>query len=196
MEAATLHPVAGKYPAMVVWLTGFSGAGKSTIAEGLERSMRSEGIIPMIIDGDRMREELCSDLGFTEEDRRENIRRAGAIALMAARSGIMAICSLISPLRQDRDEIRQKCQKRGVAFMEVYVSTLLSTCEQRDPKGLYRKARAGLIRNFTGIDSIYEPPLHPEVVIPTENHCIESAISVVTAAIKKLHVNPTPQPSH
>ena len=138
--------------------------------------MRSEGSSPLLIDGDGLREELCRDLGFSDEDRAENIRRAGAIALVAARSGITSICSLISPLRKERDAVRVMAESRGIRFLEIHVSTSLETCESRDVKGLYKKARAGLIPKFTGIDSPYEPPLKPDGVVPTEQFTIEEAV--------------------
>lgn len=168
---------------MIVWLTGLSGAGKSTLAEGLVEILRRGGINPLLIDGDGLREELCRDLGFSAEDRMENIRRAGAIALLGAKSGILSICALISPLRSERDAIRELCRKRGVTFIEVYVSTPLETCESRDVKGLYKKARAGLIPQFTGIDSPYEPPLHPELVIPTEQLGIPDSLALLKGKI-------------
>ena len=161
---------------MIIWLTGLSGAGKSTLAEGVATRMRSEGSSPLLIDGDGLREELCRDLGFSDEDRAENIRRAGAIALVAARSGITSICSLISPLRKERDAVRVMAESRGIRFLEIHVSTSLETCESRDVKGLYKKARAGLIPKFTGIDSPYEPPLKPDGVVPTEQFTIEEAV--------------------
>ena len=161
---------------MIIWLTGLSGSGKSTLAEGLASKLRKEGTNPLLIDGDGLREELCRDLGFSEEDRKENIRRAGAIALMAARSGITSICSLISPLRHERDAVRSMATSRDIQFLEFYVSTPLEVCESRDTKGLYKKARAGLILKFTGIDSPYEPPLNPELVILTAELTVEEAV--------------------
>jgi adenylylsulfate kinase len=161
---------------MIIWLTGLSGSGKSTLAQGLAECLRSQGKPPLLIDGDALREELCKDLGFSAEHRAENIRRAGAIALMAARSGITSICSLISPLRSERDSVRRLCGNPGFLFLEVHVSTPLAVCELRDPKGLYRKARAGLIPDFTGIDSPYEAPLDPEITIPTERMAISEAV--------------------
>jgi adenylyl-sulfate kinase len=172
---------------MIIWLTGLSGAGKSTLAYGLAVKLKEEGIHPLMVDGDGLREELCRDLGFSAEDRMENIRRAGAIALLAARSGITSICSLISPLRSERDAIRGLCRARDVKFIEVYVSTPLTTCEGRDPKGLYKKARAGMIPKFTGIDSPYEPPLNPELEIPTHELTIEEAVGRLHSAVKNLH---------
>jgi adenylyl-sulfate kinase len=168
---------------MIIWLTGLSGAGKSTLAEGLAQILRGEGVNPLLVDGDGLREELCRDLGFSAQDRMENIRRAGAIALLGHRSGIVSICSLISPLRSERDAVRALCQERGALFLEVFVSTPLQTCEERDPKGLYKKARAGLIPQFTGIDSPYEPPINPEVVIPTERMSIEEALVLLKAKV-------------
>jgi adenylyl-sulfate kinase len=169
---------------MIIWLTGLSGAGKSTIAEELAAKLRDTGVQPLMIDGDALREELCRDLGFSPEDRMENIRRAGAIALIAARSGIPSICSLISPLRKERDAIRALCLKRSVTFFEVHVSTPLETCEQRDPKGLYKKARAGLIPQFTGIDSPYEAPLNAELVIPTQLHNVAESVQILLEAVR------------
>lgn len=171
---------------MIIWLTGLSGSGKSTLAEGLAHALKEQGIIPLQIDGDRLREELCMDLGFSPEDRTENIRRAGAIALLAARSGIVSICSLISPLRSDRDQIRSLCREKGVKFLEVYVSAPLSICESRDPKGLYKKARAGVVAQFTGIDACYEPPLTPQLVIPTDCLSIYDSLELLKGAIAKL----------
>jgi adenylylsulfate kinase len=160
---------------MIIWLTGLSGSGKSTLAQGLADRFRDEGCEPLMIDGDGLREELCRDLGFSPQDRSENIRRAGAIALLAARSGLTSICSLISPLRKERESIRSLCSERGFLFIEVHVSTPLEVCELRDPKGLYRKARSGQIPQFTGIDSPYEPPVNPEITVPTEKMAINEA---------------------
>jgi adenylyl-sulfate kinase len=170
---------------MIIWLTGLSGAGKSTIAQGLAESMKGKGRLPLMIDGDGLREELCRDLGFSDADRMENIRRAGAIALMAARSGITSICSLISPLRRERDAVRTLCAERGILFYEVHISTPLEICEQRDPKGLYKKARGGLIPKFTGIDSPYEAPLIPDLVIPTERLSVEESVALLQEKISE-----------
>jgi adenylylsulfate kinase len=168
---------------MIIWLTGLSGAGKSTLAEGLARMLRARGIMPLMIDGDALREELSRELGFSDEDRRENIRRAGAVACMAARSGLVSICSLISPIRAERDSVRSQCERAGSLFLEVHVSTPLSLCEARDPKGLYRKARAGLIPRFTGIDSVYEPPEKPELILETGSLSVEEASDLLYKAV-------------
>jgi adenylyl-sulfate kinase len=138
---------------------------------------------PLLIDGDALREELCKDLDFSQESRSENIRRAGAIALIAARSGITSICALISPLQRERDLVRTMAESKGIRFVEVYVSTPLSVCEDRDTKGLYKKARAGMIPQFTGIDSPYEPPLHPEVELPTERFSVEECLALIEKSI-------------
>jgi len=161
---------------MIIWITGLSGAGKSTIANGIADRLRGSGIKPLMIDGDILREELCKDLGFSTADRSENIRRAAAIAQIASLSGIVSVCSLISPQRSERESIRAACKSRKIPFLEVYLSTPLETCEERDPKGLYKKARSGLIPCFTGIDSPYEAPISPEVEIPSQQLSIEESI--------------------
>ena len=168
---------------MIIWFTGLSGAGKSTLAEALVGRLLSRGMQPLLIDGDALREELCKDLDFSQESRSENIRRAGAIALIAARSGITSICALISPLQRERDLVRTMAESKGIRFVEVYVSTPLSVCEDRDTKGLYKKARAGTIPQFTGIDSPYEPPLHPEVELPTERFSVEECLALIEKSI-------------
>ncbi len=171
---------------MIIWITGLSGSGKSTIAQGIAGHYRqTAGITPLMIDGDGLREELCKELGFSASDRSENIRRAAAIAMIAARSGITSICSLISPLRCEREAIRIKCREAGIPFFEIYVSTPLETCETRDPKGLYKKARAGIIPQFTGLDSPYEPPLSPELEIASQHHSVEESIRLATSEVER-----------
>ena len=149
----------------VVWFTGLSGSGKSTIANLVDRKLYERGVHTFLLDGDNVRHGLNRDLGFTETDRIENIRRVGAVAELFASAGIVTLTAFISPYRADRDAVRQQIVARGRAddFIEVFVDTPLAVCEQRDPKGLYRKARAGEIKQFTGIDDPYEPPLHPEL---------------------------------
>ncbi len=170
---------------MIIWITGLSGSGKSTISQGIANHFcKNEGFTPLLIDGDGLREELCKDLGFSASDRSENIRRAGAIAVMAAKSGITSICSLISPLRSERDAIRIKCREVGITFFEIYISAPLETCEKRDPKGLYKKARTGMIPQFTGLTSPYEPPLSPELEIASHNQSVEESIRLATSALE------------
>ncbi|GEM_PF-890393 len=171
---------------MIIWLTGLSGAGKSTLAEALCEKMKSDGITPLMIDGDVMRLGLTADLGYGVTDRSENVRRAGGVAVISARSGIISICSLISPLRKDREIVRSMANAQGVPFVEIYVDTPLEVCEKRDPKGLYQKARAGLIPEFTGISSPYEPPLHPELVVRTSGVSIQDTLQEIYRCISGL----------
>lgn len=147
----------------VVWFTGLSGAGKTTISRVLERELRSRGKRVEVLDGDVVRENLSQGLGFSREDRDTNIRRIGFVAHLLARNGVKVLAAAISPYREIRDEVRREVGD----FFEVYVSTPLEICESRDVKGLYAKARAGEIKGFTGIDDPYEPPERPEVEVST-----------------------------
>lgn len=150
---------------VVLWLTGLSGSGKSTIAGILEKRLHDTGHRTYRLDGDNLRHGLCRDLAFSEQDREENVRRAGEVARLFADAGNVAIAAFISPYRRDRDQIREASQPGD--FVEIHVSATLEVCEQRDPKGLYRRARAGEIRNFTGIDAPYEAPSNPEIELDT-----------------------------
>jgi len=152
---------------VVIWLTGLSGSGKSTLATGLDHQLHRRGISSTILDGDNLRHGLCSNLGFTPEDRSENIRRAGETAKLMAEAGLVVICSLISPFRADRDKVREICGRDGVPFAEVFVNAPLAVCEDRDPRGLYKRARAGEISNFTGLTSPYEAPEKPDLELAT-----------------------------
>ncbi|QCP51488.1 adenylyl-sulfate kinase [Trinickia violacea] len=147
------------------WLTGLSGAGKSTIAFELEQLLKVDGRPCAVLDGDHLRDGLNRDLGFSDDDRRENVRRTAEVARLMNDAGLIVIASLISPNRSDRSAARQIIGPDR--FIEVYVSTPLDVCEARDPKGLYRKARQGEIRQFTGVTSPYEPPLAPSLAIDT-----------------------------
>lgn len=148
-----------------VWLTGLSGSGKSTVAEHLERRLLAAGVACYVLDGDRVRHGLNGDLGFGAADRAENIRRIGEVARLFADAGLVAIVPVISPYAADRDRARAAHTADDLVFCEVFVDTPLEVCEARDPKGLYRRARAGELRGFTGIDDPYEPPADPEVVV-------------------------------
>jgi adenylyl-sulfate kinase len=150
----------------VVWLTGLSAAGKSTVACELERQLFARGRHVYVLDGDVLRRGLCADLGYSSEARTENIRRAGEVARLLADAGIICVAAFISPYRADRDAIRARMPDRR--FIEVFVDSPLAVCEARDPKGLYARARAGKVGEFTGISAPYEPPLHPEIVLPTD----------------------------
>ncbi|MGM0826332.1 MAG: adenylyl-sulfate kinase [Pseudomonadota bacterium] len=148
-----------------IWFTGFSGSGKSILANALEVELNRRGYHTMLLDGDNLRHGLCKDLGMTEDDRAENIRRIGEVAKLFAEAGIIVITAFISPFRKDRDAVRALFDEGK--FIEVHVDTPLDVCEQRDPKGLYQKAREGKIKDFTGIDSPYEMPQKAEMVCNT-----------------------------
>jgi adenylylsulfate kinase len=146
-----------------IWFTGLSGSGKSTLAYTMEHALIQRGHLAYVLDGDNIRHGLNKNLGFSAEDREENIRRISEVAKLFADAGVITMTSFISPYRKDRDNARQLHEQAGLPFIEVYLATPLEVCEQRDPKGLYKKARAGEIKNFTGIDDPYEPPLRPEL---------------------------------
>ncbi|KAL4418938.1 hypothetical protein ABPG77_009118 [Micractinium sp. CCAP 211/92] len=147
----------------ILWFTGLSGSGKSTVACTLEHLLHERGHFTALLDGDNIRHGLNKDLGFSAEDRAENIRRIGEVAKLFAESGGITLTSFISPYRADRDAVRARC--RTGEFLEVHMAVPIEVCEARDPKGLYKKARAGLIKNFTGIDDPYEAPLAPEITV-------------------------------
>lgn len=149
----------------LVWFTGLSGSGKSTLATGLDARLHSLGRPSFVLDGDNLRHGLCKDLGFSETDRTENIRRAGEVGCLMAEAGLIVIGALISPFVADRAQIRTSCLQKCIPFIEVYVNASLEVCESRDPKGLYAKARQGMIKGFTGIDSPYQPPTAPEITL-------------------------------
>mgnify|MGYP000689963934 CR=1 FL=1 len=158
----------------VLWLTGLSGSGKSTIAEALEKKLFEAGYFPQVLDGDNIRSGINSNLGFSVEDRQENIRRIAEIAKLYLHSGVVTINSFISPTRAIRQLAKDTI---GAAdFVEIYINTPLEICESRDVKGLYKKARKGEIKGFTGIDSPYEAPLQPDLEIQTENQTIEQSV--------------------
>ncbi|TNV17310.1 adenylyl-sulfate kinase [Buttiauxella sp. B2] len=150
----------------VLWFTGLSGSGKSTIAGALEEALHKLGVSTYLLDGDNVRHGLCSDLGFSNADRKENIRRVGEVANLMVDAGLVVLTAFISPHRADRQMVRDRVGEGR--FIEVFVNTPLSVCEARDPKGLYKKARAGELRNFTGIDSVYEAPENPEIYLDGE----------------------------
>ena len=162
------------HPGRIVWLTGLSGAGKSTLAMALEQRLFDAGRNVYVLDGDIVRGGLCSDLGFSLDDRVENIRRIGEVARIMADAGLLVIVAFISPFRADRDRVRAGMPPGR--FTEVHVSTPLEVCEQRDTKGLYAKARAGELSDFTGISSPYEAPVSPEVCLPTEQLSVDECV--------------------
>ncbi len=165
------------------WFTGLSGSGKSTIANALEKQLVAEGRHTMLLDGDNIRMGLCNNLGFTEEDRVENIRRIAQVCKLMNEAGLIVLVSVISPFAKDRQNAREII---GDGFIEVYVETSLEECERRDTKGLYKKARAGEIRNFTGISSPYEVPSHAECVVKTEMKTVEDCVKNIVETVKNL----------
>lgn len=160
---------------VTIWFTGLSGAGKTTITQALEAALRERDCKLEVLDGDIVRTNLTKGLGFSKEDRDENIRRIGFVSHLLTRNGVIVLVSAISPYRDVRDQVRQRIGD----FMEVYVSAPLDVCESRDVKGLYKRARAGEIKNFTGIDDPYEPPLTPEVNCETHKESLEESVQKV-----------------
>jgi adenylylsulfate kinase len=158
-----------KQKGATLWFTGLSGSGKSTIAYTLEHALVQRGRLAYVLDGDNIRHGLNKNLGFSAADREENIRRIGEVAKLFADCGVLTMTSFISPYRADRDKVRSLHVEGKLPFIEVFVNTPIETCEQRDPKGLYKKARAGQLKGFTGIDDPYEPPLQPELTIDATN---------------------------
>ncbi len=167
-----------------IWMTGLSGSGKSTIAVALEQVLLQQGKHAYVLDGDNVRHGLNKSLGFSAEDRTENIRRIGEVSKLLADAGLISITSFISPYRADRDIARRLHDEANLPFLEVYVETPLDVAEQRDPKGLYKKARAGEIKGFTGIDDPYEEPQSAELVLRTDQQTIEESVRAVLELIE------------
>lgn len=171
----------GAHDGAVVWLTGLSGAGKSTVARALERDLRARGKRVEVLDGDEIRLHLSKGLGFSREDRDTNVLRIAYVANLLARNGVVAITAAISPYRETRAGARALC---GARFIEVYASAPLETCEARDVKGLYKKARAGEIKQFTGVSDPYEVPESPELEIPTHAVSVDEGVARVLAVLR------------
>lgn len=169
---------------VTVWMTGLSASGKSTIAVAVEQVLLRRGRIAYRLDGDNIRHGLNKNLGFSAEDRAENIRRIGEVARLFADAGIIAITSFISPYRADRDGVRRLHAAAGLPFLEVYVDVPLEVAERRDPKGLYKKARAGELKGFTGIDDPYEPPDKPELHLRTDRLSVEESVRAVVQMLE------------
>lgn len=166
----------------VLWFTGLSGAGKSTIAGALEIKLAELGYHTYLLDGDNVRHGLCQDLGFSDHDRQENIRRIGELSKLMADAGLIVLSAFISPHRVERQMVRELLSEDE--FLEVFVNTSLDECEKRDPKSLYKKARAGEIKHFTGIDSEYESPLNPEIDLPAGSESIDVLVEQCLAELK------------
>ncbi len=165
--------------AATIWFTGLSGSGKSTIAVALERALYDLGKLSYRLDGDNVRLGINKNLGFSEQDRTENIRRIGEVAKLFGDAGVISLSSFISPYKADRDEVRHLHEQAGLEFIEVFVDCSLAEAEKRDPKGLYKKARAGEIKNFTGIDDPYEAPTNPEIHLKTDEMTVEQEVQIV-----------------
>jgi len=173
----------------IVWFTGLSGAGKSSVANAVESYLNREyKVRTYLLDGDNIRHGLCQDLGFSADDRAENIRRVGQMSKLMADSGMVTLAALVSPYRADRDKVRMMATEVGVPFVEIYVQASLQTCEGRDPKGLYKMARQGKIKGFTGIDDPYEEPNAPELVLDSDtksvNDLAQETCSFIMGKIK------------
>jgi adenylyl-sulfate kinase len=166
---------------LVVWLTGLSGAGKTTLARALTQKFLAEGLRVEVLDGDEVRENLSKGLGFSKEDRDTNIRRIGFVARLLARNGIVVLASAISPYRQSRDDVRNMVESEGGRFVEVFVRCPIEALVERDVKGLYKKALAGEIKNFTGISDPYEEPLSPECIVDSSMQTIAESAEAVLA---------------
>lgn len=172
-----------QHKSVILWFTGLSGAGKSTLAHAVEDKLHEMGCRTFVVDGDNVRHGLCADLGFSDQDREENIRRVGEVAKLFNEAGVITLTAFISPFRSDRDRVRQLVPDGD--FIEVYCHATLEVCEERDVKGLYKRARAGEIANFTGISSPYEAPENPEVSVETGskplNECVAQVIDYLSA---------------
>lgn len=169
------------YQGLTVWFTGLSGAGKTTICQSVEAELVGRGHRVKVLDADVIRKQFCSDLGFSKADRDENVRRIGLLAQLLTRNGVIALVAVISPYRAARNEVRNKIAR----FVEVYVDAPLHICEQRDPKGLYKRARSGDLHGFTGIDDPYEAPLAPEIRCATDQETLNTCRDHVVSAIVK-----------
>ncbi len=177
---------ANKHDSFVLWFTGLSGSGKSTIASAVEEQLFAMGMQTYSLDGDNIRHGISKDLGFSEEDRHENLRRIAEVSKLFVDAGLITLASFISPTIKDRAMVKEIV---GAAhFFEVFVDTPLRVCETRDPKGLYKKARAGEIKNFTGIDAPYEPPLQPDIHLLTEEEALDTCVKKVITFVNQIRI--------
>jgi adenylylsulfate kinase len=168
-----------------LWFTGLSGSGKSTVAVELEGMLNEMGVLSYRLDGDNVRLGINRNLGFSAEDRTENIRRIGEISKLFVDTGVVALSSFISPYSADRDQVRALHEAAGMDFIEVFVDCSLETAESRDPKGLYKKARAGEIKNFTGIDDPYEAPANPEIHLHSDQQTLAEEVEIILATLRE-----------
>ena len=171
-----------------LWMTGLSGSGKSTISVALERSLFEKGILSYRLDGDNIRLGINKNLGFSADDRKENIRRIGEVSKLFTDAGIITLASFISPYRKDREEVRKIHEDSGLTFVEIFIDCSLESAEERDPKGLYKKARNGEIKNFTGIDDPYEAPTNPEIHLISDKMSLDDEVKTVLNYLLKHNV--------
>jgi len=174
------------HKSVVIWFTGLSGSGKSTLAHSVEEELHNLDCRTFVLDGDNVRHGLSSNLSFSDDDRKENIRRIGEAAKLMMESGVIAMTAFISPFKKDRNLVRQSLPQGD--FIEIYCNASLEACESRDVKGLYKRARAGEIKNYTGIDSPYEAPSNPELVIDTESESLEESVAKVVDFLKSKEI--------
>lgn len=172
-----------KHKGAVIWVTGLSGAGKSTVAHAVEEKLYQLGCRTFVLDGDNVRHGLCSDLGFSDHDRTENLRRIGEVAKLFLEAGVVSLSAFISPFRIDRERVRSIIPHGD--FLEVFCRCPLTVCEERDVKGLYKRARKGEIKEFTGIDSPYEEPINPELTLDTDQLSLEQCVDKVIELLRK-----------
>ena len=173
----------------ILWFTGLSGAGKSTLANAVNQALFERGLATYVLDGDNVRHGLCKDLGFSDADREENIRRIGEVAKLFLDAGVIVLTAFVSPFRADRDKARELVEQGD--FLEIFCAADLEVCESRDPKGLYAKARSGVIKEFTGISSPYEAPENPELSIDTGSQDLAESVQVVIKALEAQGVIPS-----
>jgi len=185
LDRADRWAALGDVRGATAWFTGLSGSGKSTVAAEVERHLVADGQPAYLLDGDNLRHGLNGDLGFSAEDRTENVRRVAEVARLFADAGVVALVPVISPYRAGRDAARQLHVAAGLGFVEVWISTPLEVCEGRDPKGLYARVRAGEMTGLTGVDDPYEPPLAPDVVIDTATVSVDAAAASVLAYLRQ-----------
>lgn len=170
--------------AVVIWLTGLSGSGKTTIAIGLEKALNSQGILTQVLDGDNIRAGINNNLGFSDEDRKENIRRIAEVSKLFLNCGVVTINCFVSPTNEIRQQAKEIIGEND--FLEVFINTPLEICEQRDVKGLYKKARAGEIKDFTGINAPFEAPTHPFLDVKTEGKTVEQSVNEILSKVLPL----------
>jgi len=171
------------HKSVVLWFTGFSGSGKSTLAHAIEEQLHQQGCKTFVLDGDNIRHGLSSGLTFSEKDRKENLRRIGEVSKLFVEAGVIVLTAFISPFREDRERVRSLMPHGD--FLEVYVDCPIEVCEERDVKGLYRRARAGEVKEFTGISSPYEPPEKPELTVNTEQETLEESVQKVLSLLSE-----------